>query len=109
MPKIGTIIQNDDDKEDMRPIDWFKNFQYYLIGLLYTTSRLIYVITTIYIVYYVHFTLQLDKKFNAIVPLTMFTSGFIVAAVVEIAKKHVSMKIIFIASCVSGLGNISKY
>ena len=108
MPKIGTIIQNDDDKTDMKPIDWFRNSQYYLICLCYVTSRLIYVISTVYTIYYVHFTLQLDKKFIAIVPLVMFTSGFAVAAIVEIAKKRVSMKVIFVTSCVSGLGNLLR-
>ena len=87
----------------MRPKDWFQNSQYYLIGLIYLSSRLIYKVSLSYIVYYIEFTLNLEKKFNAIVPLVMFTSGLAMAAIVELAKKNIGMNIIFIVSCILGL------
>ena len=111
IPKIGTSdirsvtsLSIEDDKK-MSPKDWFQDIQYYLIGLLYLSSRLIYMVLDSYIVYYVEFTLRLEKEFKAIVPLVMFTSGFSIAAIVEIVKRYVSMKIIFIVSCILGLGN----
>ena len=110
IPKIGasdilsaTSLSGDDDKK-MSPKDWFQDIQYYLIGLLYLSSRLIYMVLIAYIVYYVEFTLRLEKEFNAIVPLVMFTSGFVMAAIVEIVKRYASMKVIFIVSCILGLG-----
>ena len=57
-----------------------------------------------YIVFYVEFTLLLEKKFNAIAPLVMFISGFVMSLVVEIAKKYIRRKLIFAISCILGLG-----
>ena len=91
------------DEEKMTPNDWFKNSQYYLIGLIYLSSRLIYMVSLPYIVFYVEFTLNLEKKFNAIVPLVMFTSGLAMAAIVELARKHIGMNVIFVISCILGL------
>ena len=105
IPKIGACALGVADEKKMSPKDWFQDIQYYLIGLLYLSSRLIYMVLDSYIVYYVEFTLRLQKEFKAIVPLVMFTSGFSVAAIVEIVKRYVSMKIIFIVSCILGLGN----
>ena len=90
-------------EEKMTPKDWFQNLQYYLIGLIYLSSRLIYMVSLQYIVYHVEFTLNLEKKFNAIVPLVMFTSGLAMAAIVELARKHIGMNVIFIISCILGL------
>ena len=104
IPKIGTCDLDVADEKKMSPKDWFQDIQYYLIGLLYLSSRLIYMALDSYIVYYVEFTLRLEKEFKAIVPLVMFTSGFVIAAIVEIVKRYVSMKIIFIGSCILGLG-----
>ena len=91
------------DEEKMTPKDWFQNSQYYLIGLIYLSSRLVYMVSLPYIVYYVEFTLNLEKKYNAIVPLVMFTSGLAMAAKVELARKHIGMNVIFIISCILGL------
>ena len=104
IPNIGTIGQNDCDEEKMTPSDWFQNYQFYLIGLAYVSSRLIYMVSIAYIVFYVEFTLLLEKKFNAIAPLVMFISGFVMSLVVEIAKKYIRRKLIFAISCILGLG-----
>ena len=66
IPAIGVTDLNDSDEAKMKPSDWLTNYQYYLIGLSYVSSRLIYMISIAYVVYYVEFTLLLDKKFNAI-------------------------------------------
>ena len=59
------------------PFDWFLEQQFYLIGLCYLSSRLAFIVSVVYIVYYVEFTLRLEKENNAIVPLVMFISGFV--------------------------------
>ena len=91
------------DEEKMRPKDWFQNSQYYLIGLIYLSSRLIFRVSLTYIVYYIEFSLNLEKKFIAIVPVVMFTSGLVIAPIVELAKKRIGMNVIFIISCILGL------
>ena len=104
IPAIGAMDLNDSNEAKMKPSDWFTDCQYYLIGLCYVSSRLIYMISIAYVVYYVEFTLLLDKKFNAIVPLVMFTSGFVMVWIVNILKKRISMDVFFVVSCILGLG-----
>ena len=57
-----------------------------------------------YIVYYVEFTLLLETKFKAIVPLVMFSSGFVMAAIAEGLRKNIGMNVIFFIACTLGLG-----
>lgn len=104
IPAIGATDLNESDEAKMKPSDWLNDCQYYLIGLCYMSSRLIYMISIAYVVYYVEFTLLLDKKFNAIAPLVMFTSGFVMVWIVSICKKRISLDIFFVVSCILGLG-----
>ena len=89
---------------NMKPYDWFKEPQFYIIGLIYMLSRLIGSISMSYIVFYVQFTLVLGKQFNATIPLVMYISGFIVGGVLRFAKRWISIRLIFILSCLTGIG-----
>ena len=106
LPKIGINGLDDCSEEKMKPSDWFQDHQFYLIGLIYLSSRLIYLVSMAYIPFYVEYTLLLEKKFNAIVPLVMFVSGFVMSLVVEIVKKRISRNTIFAITNIFGLGKI---
>ena len=95
----------DCDKDtNMKPYDWFKEPQFYIIGLIYMLSRLIGSISMSYIVFYVQFTLLLEKEYNATIPLVMYISGFIIGGVLRFAKRWISIRMIFIFSCLYGIG-----
>ena len=88
----------------MKPYDWFKEPQLYVIGLIYMLSRLIGSVSMSYIVFYVQFTLLLGKQYNSIIPLVMYISGFIIGGVLRFAKRWIGIRLIFILSCLCGIG-----
>ena len=101
---VGSLCINEEEQKPMKPIDWFKNFEFYLVSLCYMASRSLYMVLISYLVYYVEYTLLLEQKMNAIAPLVMFTSGFFATAMVEAIKKHVSIKIVFVFCNILGIG-----
>ena len=101
---LGYLTLDVNEEKKMNPIEWLRHFEFYLVGICYLSSRLIYMTSISYIVYYVKFTLLLETKFKAVVPLVMFSSGFVMAAIVEGLRKHIGMKIIFLVACTLGLG-----
>ena len=105
---IGVMSLQESGKGKMKPADWLKDYQFYLIGLCYASSRLIYVISITYVAYYAEFILLLEKSFIPIVLLVLFSSGFIMAPIVEVSKKHINRNIIFAMSCIFGLGEKSS-
>ena len=110
MEKMGLKYTNEsNDANKMKSYDWFKEPQFYIIGLIYMLSRLIDVLTVAYIVYYVEFTLLLGKENNATIPLVMYISGFIMCIIFRIIKQRCSIKVIFSLSCVFGIGKNANY
>ena len=101
---LGSLTLNANEEKKMNPIEWLQRFEFYLVGICYLSSRLIYMTSISYIVYYVEFTLLLETKFKAIVPLVMFSSGFVMAAITEGLRKNIGVKIIFLVTCTLGLG-----
>ena len=105
IPHLGIKDIDETVTETKRsPFDWFLERQFYLIGLCYLSSRLAFIVSVVYIVYYVEFTLRLEKENNAIVPLVMFISGFVMSGILEVAKRRFSIEIIFASSCIVGMG-----
>ena len=101
---LGYLTLDVNEEKKMNPVEWLRRFEFYLVGICYLSSRSIYLISITYIVYYVEFTLLLETKFKAIVPLVMFSSGFVMAAIADGLRKHIGMKIIFLVACTLGLG-----
>ena len=104
--RLSTLNHKKNNTEKMmKPLDWLRNLQFYLVGFCYLSSRITkLVVISCYTVYYVEFTLLLEKQYKAIVPLVMHSSGIIFAAIVEVVRKHVRLNIIFVFSCTVGLG-----
>lgn len=57
--------------------DYFKKYQFYLMGLLYMCTRLIVNMTQVYLPMYLTDTLELEKSSIALFPLICYASGFI--------------------------------
>ena len=110
IPQLGMKdIKGTADDLKRTPADWLCESKFYLICFCYLSSRLIYVVSVGYIVYYVEFTLLLEKENNAIVPLIMFVSGFFMSGVLEVLKRRLSIETIHVASSVIGVGELLCY
>jgi len=84
--------------------DWFKEPQYYQVGLLYMLTRLIYNVSQVFIPYYVSKTLKLDKIHISLVPLTVFISGFLATTVTKPLSQRLGRKITYLIGLVFILG-----
>ena len=100
----GKYQMGSNNETNMKFYDWFKEPQFYIIGLIYILSRLIGSISMSYIVFYVQFTLSMGKEYNATIPLVMYISGFIIGGVLRFAKMRVSIRLIFVLTCFCGVG-----
>ncbi|EDV21100.1 uncharacterized protein TRIADDRAFT_30948 [Trichoplax adhaerens] len=81
-------------------IDWLKSSLFYRVAVLYMCSRLIVNITQVYIPLYVIKTLHLHKMHIALVPLTVYVSGFLVSLVLKPINYHLGRKITFFLALV---------
>ena len=108
--RLSTLNYKKNNTEKMmKPLDWLRNLQFYLVGLCYLSSRITkLVVISCYTVYYVEFTLLLEKQYKAIVPLVMYSSGILFAAIVEVVRKYIRLNIIFVISCTVGLGKCNN-
>lgn len=75
--RFHSIQQHIEPAEKMLWYNWFKEGQLYLIGIGYTGARLIMNVSQTYWPFYIIYTLHLSKKYSAIIPLVVYTSGFV--------------------------------
>lgn len=68
--------------------DWFKHAEFYYVALLYMLTRMIVNITATYIPFYLQISLNLDKKYIAVVPLVQYVTGFCVSFTMKPLSKH---------------------
>merc|ERR1712227_864749 len=68
--------------------DWFKHAEFYYVALLYMLTRMIVNITATYIPFYLQISLNLDKKYIAVVPLVQYITGFCVSFTMKPLSKH---------------------
>ncbi|CEF59702.1 Major facilitator superfamily domain, general substrate transporter-containing protein [Strongyloides ratti] len=75
-----SILQNERNNiynyDKMNWYKWFKNFQYYLITILYMLCRLSVNVSQVYFPFYIIITLKMSKNFVAILPLIIYISSF---------------------------------
>ncbi len=67
----------------MRPIDWFKEPQFYQVAGVYMTTRLFVNLSQGYVPIYLQVTLQLPGTSVAVIPLVTFGCGFLTSLVTE--------------------------
>lgn len=80
-------------------LDWFREYQFYLIALMYMCSRLIVNVSQTYWPLYLMDSLHLTKNFIAIVPLVIFSSGFVMSLLMTLMTANARQK----AICFVGL------
>ena len=62
---------------------WLKEADFYGIISIYAVSRTFFCVSMTYLVFYVQYTLMLEKAYIAIVPLTMVLSGLVLSKLVK--------------------------
>ena len=84
-------------------LSWFKEYQLYQIALVYMSTRTFVNISQAYIPLYLQTTLRMEAKYIAIVPLTMFLSGFVISFTMKKVNDILGRKVTFIIGGVVGM------
>ncbi|ODN01676.1 Major facilitator superfamily domain-containing protein 12 [Orchesella cincta] len=87
LPKAISTKSLNVGKEIMKPCDWLKLPQFYLVAGLYACTRLTTNLTMSYVPFYVETSLGLGCESVAYIPLIMYCSGFIVSIGVKSLNK----------------------
>ena len=58
---------------------WLTDANFYIVILIYAVSRTFFSVSMSYLVFFVQYTLLLEKSYIAIAPLTMVISGLVVS------------------------------
>ena len=77
----------------MRSSDWFRQRQFYVVGLLYMSTRLFCNISQAYMPIYLQETLALQPASVAYIPLTMYISGFVTTTAIKPLNKYLGRKV----------------
>lgn len=74
---------------------WLRQPSFYQVALLYMSTRLIVNLSQTYISMYLIYTLQLDKKFIATIPLVMYLSGFLSSFIMKPISKRIGKSLTY--------------
>lgn len=87
----------------MLVLDWFKEPTFYLVGLVYLSTRLFVNLSQAYIPLYLQVTLQLPQTYVAVIPLVMYISGLGTSIAMKWVNRVVGRKLTFILGCLVGV------
>ena len=88
--------------ESMKVIDWLCEPQFYQVAWLYMSTRLFVNVSQAYMPFYLNMTLKLKPIFVAIIPMTMYVSGILIAIIIKTVTKRVGKKLAYGISCILG-------
>lgn len=74
---------------------WLRQPSFYQVALLYMSTRLMVNLSQTYISMYLIYTLQLDKKFIATIPLVMYLSGFLSSFIMKPISKRIGKSLTY--------------
>ncbi|GIY20405.1 major facilitator superfamily domain-containing protein 12 [Caerostris darwini] len=83
--------------------DWFAQPQFYMVALLYMSTRLYVNLSQVYMPMYIEDTLELHKSKIAVIPLVIFISGFLASFIVKFQRKLFGIKWTYFLGCVLGI------
>ncbi|ESP00677.1 hypothetical protein LOTGIDRAFT_177990 [Lottia gigantea] len=84
---------------------WLKEPQFYQIGGIYMSTRLFVNVSQVYLPQYCVESLKLEKKIIAIIPLIVFSSGFVTSLVMKPINKLIGRKLTYLVGGVIGIGS----
>ncbi|XP_054159274.1 major facilitator superfamily domain-containing protein 12-like [Oppia nitens] len=89
---------------------WFKESQFYKVGLLYTGTRLYVNLIQVYVPLFLQETLKLKKDSIAYIPLVIYSSGFISSFLMKYINTKIGKKLTyFIGNSISLSASIWLY
>jgi len=89
--------------QPMSMADWFREPQFYQVGCLYMATRLFVNLCQAYIPIYIQESLKLDSEYVAIIPLTMYSSGFITSFLMKVLNRKAGRKVAYLLGAAVGL------
>jgi len=84
--------------------DWFREPQFYQVALVYMATRLFVNLSQAYIPIYLQESLEMESKYIAIIPLVMYSCGFVASFAMKILNSKAGRKVSYILGAVIGLG-----
>ncbi|CAN8004911.1 unnamed protein product, partial [Ixodes hexagonus] len=89
--------------QHLRWKDWFRERRFYVVGMLYMSTRLYVNLSQVFIPMYIQETLKLHRQSIAIIPLVMYVSGFISSLPVKYATRFIGTKNVYVLGGVLGV------
>lgn len=89
--------------QHLRWKDWFRERRFYIVGLMYMSTRLFVNLSQVFMPMYIQETLKLHRQSIAIIPLVMYVSGFVSSLPIKYAMQLVGSKNVYILGGVLGL------
>ncbi|XP_029658093.1 major facilitator superfamily domain-containing protein 12 isoform X1 [Octopus sinensis] len=83
--------------------DWWYEPQFYMIAVIYMATRLFLNISQIYLPLYVLDTIQLNKKYIAIVPLVVYIFSFLTTLIMKMVNSTIGAKMTFVIGLIISL------
>lgn len=105
-PRLNCFIKNEKSKRNAKNWKlWFKEPQFYKMGVIYMSTRLIVNISQVYIPLFTKISLDQNKEIIATVPLIVFVSGFVTAIAAKPLNVHLGEKLTYVLGLFIILGN----
>ncbi|KAG0429246.1 hypothetical protein HPB47_023833 [Ixodes persulcatus] len=89
--------------QHLRWREWFRERRFYVVGLLYMSTRLYVNLSQVFIPMYIQETLKLHRQSIAIIPLVMYVSGFVSSLPVKYATRFIGTKNVYLLGGVLGV------
>ncbi|KAK3876009.1 hypothetical protein Pcinc_019151 [Petrolisthes cinctipes] len=86
----------------MKAMDWFREIQFYQVALVYMGTRLFCNLTQAYVPIYLQDSLHLKQTSVAVIPLVMYTSGFLTTMLIKPLNKKMGRKASFLLGAILG-------
>ncbi|XP_076336059.1 major facilitator superfamily domain-containing protein 12-like isoform X1 [Tachypleus tridentatus] len=84
--------------------EWFREPQFYQIGLLYMGTRLYVNLSQVYTPLYLQDSLKLETQSIAIIPLVIYVSGFLSSLFVTFINRKLGSKVTYLFGVSSAIG-----
>uniref|UniRef100_A0A915IJZ5 Protein MAK10 homolog n=1 Tax=Romanomermis culicivorax TaxID=13658 RepID=A0A915IJZ5_ROMCU len=91
----------------MRWSDWFNVFDFYLIAILYMTTRIFGNVAQAYLPLYVLETQHFEKTYIAIIPMVVYLSSFVTSSILsfQAVSRYIPRKVILLFGVFLGVGS----
>ena len=101
--ELAELFERDYFSQPMRVKDWFSEPQFYQVAGVYLSTGMFVHLSQIYLPLYLHYTLKPKSSLSLVIPLVMFSSGFLSSMVMKPLNRIAGRKVTFWMAAVTGL------